>query len=487
MGLADQIKSLTKDSVVYGLSSVFGKFISFFLIPLYTASIAPHEYGVYGLTNNTFLFLNILLVLALDNSTARWIYDTTDEAERKRTVNTWLWFYLGLSLLVTLSLLLFRSQVSQVVLKSDGYVRPFSLLMLALPFNCFITVASNVLRFVRKPLALLTLSLLQSLVLVVLNLISVRILGWGLDGIFGGMLASYVIGSILALLLIRRWISWPPRIEWVRLKAMLRYSWPFIPAGISIWLVNVSGGFFLNYFLDQKEAGLFQLGSSFASILAVFVAAFQQAWMPFAFSIMKQEAAGRTYAAVFYLFTSFMCMLCVGTALFAPDILRLLVPPAYYSAASVITILAFNYLFASLINIADLGCAISKKTKPLGGAMMLSAVLILILNPVLIPAFGKEGAALATCLAQATAVVVLFRSAQRLYYIPYNFPAALAIIGFAVGIWVFSVVVPMQPTFGNWMLRIALFLGFCGLIAYQQKTRLRLVLQRFSPVKNYIA
>lgn len=486
MRVIDQLKSLTKDSFVYGLSSVIGKFISFFLIPLYTAYISPHEFGIYGLINNSFVFLNILLVFALDNSTARWIYDTEDKEDKKRTVNTWLWFYLSLSFCVTLLFFFFRAQFATVILKdkSSGFL--LLIMMLALPFNCFVTVASNVLRFIRKPKALLLITFSQSFLLIVLNIVSVKYLHLGLKGIFTGVLISYIFSSIISIILIKKWISWPPKLDWYRLQKMLTYSWPFVPAGISIWLVNVSGAFFINYFMNQQEAGLFQLGSSFASVLAVVVAAFQQAWPPFAFSIMKNENAKQTYASVLYVFTCIMCCLCVGISLFAKEILHLLVTPAYYNADSVITILAYNYLFAGLLSIADLGPSIVKNTKPLGGVMVFSAILIVVFNCILIPLLGKDGAALATCLAQAIAVIILFYFSQKLFYIPYNFKAVSLIIGISIALWLVGRTIKFHSIFIEITSKLFLLLVLCFVILFQQKKKIEALVSKLFVKKKYV-
>ncbi|MFN4993034.1 MAG: hypothetical protein ACK5FU_00070, partial [Bacteroidota bacterium] len=104
MSIQKSIRSLVSDSLIYGMAGVISRFIGFFLTPLYTRVYSPADYGVLGILNNGYLLVTIILILALDNSTARWFYDTDDYADRKSSINTWLWFYLFFSLAATFTL-----------------------------------------------------------------------------------------------------------------------------------------------------------------------------------------------------------------------------------------------------------------------------------------------------------------------------------------------------------------------------------------------
>lgn len=74
-----------------------------------------------------------------------------------------------------------------------------------------------------------------------------------------------------------------------RLKEMLKFSLPLFPASIAYWTINLSGLFFLNKYCDKSEVGLYQIGTSFASAVALITGAFQSAWGPFAYSIYKKK------------------------------------------------------------------------------------------------------------------------------------------------------------------------------------------------------
>lgn len=426
MSIQKSIKSLVSDSLIYGIAGVISRFIGFFLTPLYTRVYSPSDYGVLGMLNNGYMLVTIILILALDNSTARWFYDTDDYADRKSSINTWLWFYLFFSLAATFTLFISAHFISRLLFgnSSEGYLY-IRILSITLPIMLWMGVANNVLRFERKVWPTVSLTLLYTLTLIGLNVVFVLILNWGLKGAFYAQLGAALFSMPFSIYLIRSWIGPISLFEFSRLKQMIRYSIPFVPASIAYWLVNLSGVFFVNAYLSKSEAGLYHIGISIAAVAGLGTTAFQQAWSPFAFSIINQPNARHIYANVFYLYVLGMGGSCMLVSLFAPEALILLTTPEYYNAAWVISILSFGYLAIGLTSIADLGTAIVKKTAPLGIVSVLSAVLLIILNILFIPAFGKEGAALSICISQFIVPFIMFYISQKVYPIPYNFKKAI--------------------------------------------------------------
>ena len=59
---AMELKTLVKDTAIYGLSSIVGRFLNYLLVPLYTAKMSV-ESGNYGVVTNVYAWTAILLVL----------------------------------------------------------------------------------------------------------------------------------------------------------------------------------------------------------------------------------------------------------------------------------------------------------------------------------------------------------------------------------------------------------------------------------------
>src|SRR4030095_2406504 len=104
-----QIKKLAGETAIYGLSTVISSLLNIILIPIYTRIFLPADYGIINLVNVTFLFLYILVVFGLDNSTALWYWKYETEEERNKTFANWAFFQFFAASLISLILICFSS------------------------------------------------------------------------------------------------------------------------------------------------------------------------------------------------------------------------------------------------------------------------------------------------------------------------------------------------------------------------------------------
>lgn len=422
MSLLSNIKRLLSDSVIYGLSGVLTRFISVFLTPIYTRIYTPDDYGVISILTNGYILVSIILVFSLDASTGRWFYDTNSVDKRKKVINTWIWFYFFSSLLFG-ALLFFSAGYLQIRLLPNQSEGAFFIQMIALclPLTVWSTVAINVLRLEMEAKKSVALSLIQSLLLIGLNVFFVVILRWGLSGIYYAQLISTVFLIPISYYFIRKWIGGPRWFDTSLFQGMFKFAVPFIPASLGYWMVNLSGVFFLNEFLDQKEVGLYQIGISIASVAGLATTAFQQAWPPFAYSIIHQPNAKQVFAISLQVYLLLVGMFCTFISVFSLEALKVLTTPDYYGATLVASILTFNSLLIGLGSISTLGATIEKKTAPVGLIYLFSSLILVGLNFLLIPMIGKEGAAFAVCISQLIIPAYMFWKSQQYYFIPYDF------------------------------------------------------------------
>lgn len=422
MTVIKNIKNLASDSMIYGLAGIATRVMGVFLTPLYTRVYSPEDYGVFGLINNAYSLIALMMILSLDNSTARWFYDTEDRLYRKKIISTWFWFYLILSFIVAVFFFLTASYWAEfLAYNSKEAVQYIQILAFSLPFSVATVVATKVLRFEKKPKSTVLLTFLQALFLIISNVVFVLVLDQGLKGAFTARLVGSVLMVPLSFYYLKRWIGKLKLMDFALLGRMIKYSLPFIPASLSIWIINLSAVFFLNGKVSDGDLGLFQIAFAIAGFSGIVVNSFQQAWSPFAFSIIHQENAKETYGKILLVYLLLIGSLTLLASLFSLEALMIIATPPYYGAAAIASILVFSSLFAGLTNIADLGSAISKKTAPLGIVYSVSSVILILLNIILIPEMGVYGAALAVCFSQFLTPVFVFYFSQKSYKIPYDF------------------------------------------------------------------
>ena len=466
MTVIQNIKNLASDSLIYGVAGIATRFMGVLLTPLYTRVYTPEDYGVFGVINNAYSLIALLMIFSLDNSTARWFYDSEDYEKRKKIISTWFWFYLIISLLFGgfffLTAGVWSEYVSYNSEEAESYIQ---ILAISLPIAVATVVATKVLRFEKRPKSTVVLTFLQALTLIIFNVVFVLVLGMGLKGAFYAKLVAGLLMVPLAYFYIRQWIGKIRLVDFGLLSRMVRYSLPFLPASISIWMINLSAIFFLNGKVSDEDLGLFQVAFALAGFSGIVVSSFQQAWSPFAFSIIQQKNAKETYGKILLVYLLVIGSMTLMISLFALEALMIIATPAYYGAAAIASILVFSGMFSGLTNIADLGSAISKKTAPLGVVYSLSAVVLVLLNIILIPEFGVIGAALAVCISQLITPVIVFYFSQKVYPIPYDFMRSALFIGlvFLMGYmgYYFS---QNLPVFESISVKILVFIVCTGLL-----------------------
>lgn len=454
---------LASESLVYGLSSGLSAFLNVLLVPIYTRVFAPAEYGEMSLVVATMTLASILVVLSLDSAAHRWFWDTGDTADRKATLASWVWFQLALSLVLAGSIFAGSEQLSRMVIGRSGGAPYFRLVALSIPLNVLVVVATNWLRMQRRPWATAGFSLGVVLLTVALTILFVLVLRKGIEGVFLAQILAFAAGTAVACLLMGDWAH-PRHFRSMRLRDMMQYALPLLPAALASWVVNAVDRYFVQWYMSAGQVGLYQVGCSLAAVVGLATSAFQQAWAPFAFSIQKEVEARQVYASVLLLYIWSASLAATAVAMLSPEILRVFTTEPYFGAGSVVPFLAFGYVMIGLGYIAALGPSLARRTSPVGAAVGIAALLNLVLNYLLVPRLGKEGAALATLVSQSLWPVYLFRRSQRLYPIPYRFREAFAIVAFAWGLIGVSSILRMNPSAAAVAVKIMLLLLFVPLL-----------------------
>lgn len=462
-----KLKLLVKDSALYGISGIISRMITIFLVPVYTRIFNPADYGVINLVNVTFFLIGLLCVCALDNAAARWFYDTQDQEEQKKTIASWFWFQLGVSVLMALVLLagspLFAKYLLHIPYEK---MRDFWLLAcLTLLTNILPAIILNWYRLQRRPVATVLFSLSQSICTIGLTILFVVFLKWHIMGVYAALFLSSSIFSIVALLQIYPWLLFR-FLNKVRTREMLHFSFPMIPAALAFWLLNSTDAYFLLYYRNQTEVGLFSIGASLAAGVTLFTGAFQQAWGPFAFSIINEPDAKLTYANVFLAFGLISSVIILAMFLFSPELLMLLTTPQYYGAAWVAPILSINIVLIGFTYIAVIGASIAKNTTYYATGVIMAAIITVLLNILLIPVWGKEGSAIATVLAQLIVPVYLFYKSNKLYPIPFNYVAVSISMVVAIAIGILIRYLPLPSLITSITVKAAILLLFTGFMLY---------------------
>lgn len=418
--LFGRVKGLAFDTAVYGLANAVSRAVSILMLPFLTSVLTPADYGVIGLLNNLNYFLVIIMMLGLENAVPRWYWEHEGEEWRKSVIITWLAYYIMVNLFVGTLLFLFSKTISRLIVDSESIYAYIRILAITLPLQSLLSIVWQWLRLKQKALQLITLSLVSTLGLIGLNYLLVYQFRWGLEGFYYSYLAYSAIVFIWSFIILAPLLS----LKYIKvklLKEMVDYSLPLLPGGVGFYLILLIGIYFVQNFGGTTESGLYQLGSNISSGMALFVNAFAMAWVPFAMSIYKEVSAKETYAKVLVLYAVITGILFISVSFFVPEFLVLFTNAKFYDAGLTAALLSISYVIIGLIQVASIGLSIEKLSKPYGFIMTLAALAGFALNFLMVPLWGRLGAALANVIPLAISAVYLFYQSQQAFYVPYNF------------------------------------------------------------------
>jgi O-antigen/teichoic acid export membrane protein len=479
------LKQLTGDSLIYGISSVISGFISLFLVPVYTKIFQPADYGILNLVNVTFFLLNIFVVFGLDSAVAVWFWDKTEESERKKTFASWFWFQTGIALIMCLLISVFSTLLSKAILSTPEYYYLFIIGALNLPFLSTHRILMNWYKYQRKAVPTVIFTLTISLTIILLSILFVVILRVGVKGVFIAQLLASVVGACYVLVKLYKWFAFR-FFNRERLKEMLRFAAPLVPAALSYWALSNAGSYVIEkYSASKNEVGLYQIGITFAGFVNIVVLAFNQAWPPFALSISKKEGHQYIYASVFLFYITLGSMIATALWIFSPEILSLLTAPAYYGAATVVGILGFNVFIMGIAGVTTIGLNLAKTNKPYAHGVFLASILSVALYFVLVPFMGKEGAAWSTLAGSVSLVTFVSIKAHRLYPVPYNWSKAFMYILLGAIVVIFTryfIPVPSRYLFPYKVILFIIFLAAMAALNIKNVKKIILSLKRNNEV-----
>lgn len=462
MHVTKAIRQLAWESAIYGLSGVLGHLVSFFLIPVYTRVFTPADMGIASLIDAAILFLTILSAMGMDNATARWFYDSPQDADRRRVISTSFWFQISMSIVFALVMSVFSRPIAELLCGDGNYADLVFLGACTIPLIAAIRVFGGWLRYRRQAAAAAGFITFRSLANISFVLLFVVVWNYGLWGLYTSRLFAVGVGGAVSVIILRSWIN-PGKVSLGQLREMLVFGLPMAPAALGAWVMTSADRFVLRIFWPQDVVGLYDLAAKLSAGVALAIMAFQQAWGPFAYSIMDQDQSRRVYARVWDVYAFFGCWLTAAVGLFAPLVLRVMATEEFYPAADCVAILAFVQLLSGARFIAGLGSGIAKRSLPVAAAVGIGAVANLILNFIMAPLWGREGAALATVAASLLSLVYLFKASQTGHRIEYGWRISItSVLAAIMLVWSARLFVP-ETTAGGLAVRFALLTVFLPL------------------------
>lgn len=487
------IKKLAGQTLWYGLSSIFGRFLNYLLTPLLVTVFASGEYGKISTLFTIAAFLNIIYTYGLETSYFRFAALHPEP----KVYNTCTSSLLGSTLLLSLALIWLAPAIADFLEMPDHpeYIR-WVILIVALDTLAVMPFAK--LRHEGRPrkfAAIKILNILINILLVVFFLVVCKPAYENNENSFFATLYSPSIGlgyvilanlaaSALTLVLLgKELLQFRPRISPRFWKEMMQYSWPLIIVGFGgmvndtidrIMLLKLYPGTTEEAF---SQSGIYSANYKLAILIVLFIQAFRMGAEPFFFRQSTSENAQRTYARVMKFFVIACCFCFLGVTLYLDSWKYFMGTrrPEYYTGLKVVPILMTAKIFLGIYY--NLSIWYKIKNRNLTGAWitLAGAGITVLFNWLFIPVLGYTACAMATILCYGFMMVTSYLLGQKHYPVPYAWKKLLAYIVICLllfGLHQAFLLLELNPWFNRGMATV-FFLLFVLLVMNVEKKELQ--------------
>jgi O-antigen/teichoic acid export membrane protein len=429
------VRSVFGHGATYVLAGVANQAIAFLLFPLFAHVLKPRDYGIIDLVAMVMTLTNLVIALGVTNGMTRYLADASSPEESRAFASTALAFTVAAFTAAAAVALAAVGPLTRLVF-GHGVRTALMEVGIAIAWgNALLSLVQLVLRFQLRPRASALVTLATGIVTGGLS--ATLVLGFhaGVMGALVGQAAGIGAGVALAFALTRDVFGL--RFDWGRLRMMLVYSVPLIPAGAGVFLNEYVDRIAIRSELPLASVGVYGVGFRFSIIVGLTLLGFQSALMPLLLSRHHLERTPGELAHVVRLFCAIALTVFLLVSLFADEALRILARPAYYGAASVVPYLVAASFCAGMYMFAP-GPAIAKRTRSYGAVVGVSGLVNAALAFALVGPLGIKGPAIAFLVASVGSLAVLMALSERLYPVPHRWRDLLLVAAGVSGLVVVS-------------------------------------------------
>lgn len=196
---------------------------------------------------------------------------------------------------------------------------------------------------------------------------------------------------------------------------MLRYALPLVPTAVAWWVTSLSDRILIRFMVSESVQGIYSQAANIPNLMMLVSTFFTRAWELSAFSEYQSEEGERFFSNVFRSYYTLIFLVSSALILLIKPLTRLLVAETYYISWRYSLFLMLAIAFSCMVTFLGSIYNAFKKNMMVSVTTILGAVVNLVLNLLLIPKFGAEGAAFATFISYL--IVFIVRAADTHRYI----------------------------------------------------------------------
>jgi O-antigen/teichoic acid export membrane protein len=428
-------KKLAGETVIYGMSSIIGRFLNWWLMPLYVNLFVPSEYGIVTNLYAYVAFLMVFLTYGMETGFFRFASKNSESEKVYSTALISLFFSSSLFLVL---ILLFNNELAALIQYPEHpeYILWFGFI---LAIDAFTAIPFARLRLNNRPVKFAVIKLINIGFNIAFNLFflllcprlmennpdSVVQLVYSADIGVGYVFISNLLASIVTLLLLLPEIfKFSFFFDRALLQKMLSYSFPILVVGMTGILIQQIDKILIPFLIPEdqnpmEQLGIYGAGVKIAVLMNMFIQAFRYAFEPFFFSQAESKNDKKINADIMKYFVVFGLLIFLGMMLYI-DVIKLIIPIDYEEGFSIVPVIMLANLFFGIYFTLSLWYKLTDMTRYGAYISITGAVITITLNFILIPLYGYKGSAATLLISFFIMMVISYFLGQKYYPVPYN-------------------------------------------------------------------
>ncbi len=481
------IRSLAKETAIYGVSNILNRLLNYIIVTPYLTRVFNDDQGEYGIHGLMYAFSALLLVLltyGMETAFFRFGHRNDDRPNAFSTAS--------ISLLVStvgfvLLLIFFASDIAALLTTAEDrmYVVFFAFII---AFDVLVAIPFARLRLENRPLRFAFYKVINILVNAGMLLFFLELCPYlikngydsytaiynpekKLDYVF---IANLVASAVTLLLLLPVYFRIQLKFDAVLWRRMFRYAFPLVIVGITGMFSQLADRYLLKEWLPGTlEENLVQLGIynaciKIAVLMNLFTQAFKFAAEPFFFRHSDREDSKNIYARVGQAFALVGSVAMLGILLYL-DLVQYLIAPSFRSGLNIVPLLLLAYLFLGIYYSFSIWYKLTDQTRFGAYISTGGAIIVLVMNYLLIPRIGYLGAAWASVACFGFMTVTSYLIGQRYYPVPYPIGKMVLYILLALGIYAVSLWIRPEVLWQILLVNTGLMLAYLGAIGWLER------------------
>ena len=398
------LKVILKGAGIIFAGMVLGKILGYFYT-IIVARLGTEPYGMLHLGYSLVSFLTIFSLLGFQNGILRFVpyyLAKNDKARVKGVIFSALKVCIPISLILAVLMFFFSDKIAIIFFHNQNLVPFFQIFSIMLPFATLGTIFLAIFTaFQKVKYEVLNREIIERTTRLAFTLVFLA-LGLGIIGASISYVISAFVVFIVSFIILEKKVF--PILK-TKIKAeyytkeIFKFSLPLVFSAFLLFIVGWTDTLMLGFFKTVSDVGIYNAAHPTANLMFVLPAALTTLFLPIITQFFSKNKLGEVKKIynvvsrwVFYVNLPILLVM----MFFSPQIIGIIFGNEYLLGAQALSILAFGYMFFSFSYTTTGVLSMAKKSNLIFITTLILAICNVILNYLLIPLYGINGAAIAT-------------------------------------------------------------------------------------------